>query len=171
MKVRSVKANNRARRLELTTARGTRHFPYAQLRPAPTAGNRLKTVFVDRELAREGVTYCLEDGTEQSVLLDEVLFFNQEPEFMRELLVRRASAIAAKLLEETPLSIRGVARLLGTNSAQIKRLADPNTTANHLENVLALLHVLDAEIEVRVTPRHGKPESISVPLPGEVVPT
>ncbi len=168
MKVKSVKANNRARRLELTTSRGVHHFPYAQLDPVPTSDNRIEDVFVDREIAREGVTYRLEDGAEQSLLLDQVLFFNHEPDYMRELLVRKASALAGRLLQETPLSTRAVARLLATNSAQVNRLADPNTTTNHLENVLALLHVLDAEIELRVTPRDGTSESISVPLPGEV---
>ena len=168
MKVKSVKANNRARRLELTCASGTHHFPYAQLRPAPSASNPLVEVFVDAELAREGVTYRLRDGAEQSLLLDEVLFFNQEPEYMRELIVREASALAGRLLSETPLSGRAIARQLGTTSAQIKRLADPNQTTNRLENVLALLHVLDARIELRVVPRGKKPQRIVVPRPGKM---
>ena len=110
MKVQKVKANNRAKRLELTTRRGVYHFPYAQLRPCPGTDNKIVTVDVDAELAREGVTYTLQDGSEQSVLLDEVLYFNEEPAFMRQLLLRQASAMAAKLLGRTPLSRRQIAK-------------------------------------------------------------
>ena len=152
MKVRGVKFNNRAKQLELTTYAGAMFpFPYARLKPQPTRSNPLVDVHVDRELAREAVTYRLRGGEEQSVLLDEVLHHNEDPNYMLRLLQHQLSVEAQKHLKTTDLSLRAIARVLRTSPAQIYRLVDPANTTKNLNNLIKLLQVLGVKVDVKLS--------------------
>ena len=68
MKIDDVKANNRRRGFEVRVrGKGVLFFPYARLPHAPEPGNRVVDVYADPELGHEGLTYRLEDGTEDSM--------------------------------------------------------------------------------------------------------
>jgi len=152
MKVRSVTTNNRASQLELTTYSGKSYaFPYAELRPSPNTDDPIREAYVDKELAREAVTYVLESGKEQSLLLDQVLHFNEEPNYMLKVLMHQLSVEAQRRLKTTKLSRRTLARLLRTSPAQIYRLADPAYTKKNLNKLVNLLQVLGAKVDVKVS--------------------
>src|SRR2546429_4511040 len=56
-------------------------FPYTTLfrsDPRPSAKNRIRAVYVDKELASEAVTYILESGDEGSVHIDHALEYRSE---------------------------------------------------------------------------------------------
>ena len=158
MKIQSVVANNRRRAFEVRTRRGTLVFPYSRAVPAPASADRIEEVYVDPELGREGFTYRLASGAEGSVHLDGVLEYNEDPSYMAELALYRLTLEAKKRFDTSGVSAREVARLLGTSPTQLYRLLDPTNYAKSLKQLVALLYLLGAEVELEVrnrTQRHA----------------
>jgi hypothetical protein len=150
VKITSVVANNRKKAFEVRTRRGEWLFPYGKSEPSPTEADPLVEVFIDPELGREGFTYLLASGAEGSVHIDHVLDYNEEPGYMRDLLLYNLSVEALKRLEASPLSRREIIRRLGTSPAQFYRLIDPTNYRKSVDKMLVLLQVLDCEVEVVV---------------------
>src|SRR5687767_11155930 len=68
MKIHRVLVNHRKAQLELVLRSGKVFpFPFAKLRPRPSAKDRVREVYVDQELGSEAVTYVLASGAEGSV--------------------------------------------------------------------------------------------------------
>jgi hypothetical protein len=150
VKITSVTANNRKRAFEVKTRRGQWAFPYSKAEPAPTSSDPLVELYIDPELGREGFTYLLASGAEGSVLMDHVLDYNEEPGYMRDLLLYNLTVEALDRLEASPLSKREIIRRLGTSPAQFYRLIDPTNYRKSVDKLLSLLQVLDCEVEVIV---------------------
>ncbi len=155
MKITSVVANNRKRAFEVRTRRGEWLFPYGKAEPSPTASDPLVEVFVDPELGREGFTYLLASGAEGSVHIDHVLDYNEEPGYMRDLLLYNLTVEALERLETSALSRREIIRRLGTSPAQFYRLIDPTNYRKSVDKLLALLQVLDCEVDLVVRDRRS----------------
>ena len=153
MKIQSVVANNRKRVFEVDTRRDTYLFPYAQATPSPSADDRIVELYVDPEIGREGFTYCLASGAEGTVHIDAVLEYNEDPSYMAELTLYRLTLEAKGRFERSELSAREVARLLHTSPAQLYRLLDPTNYAKSLKQLVSLLYLLGAEVEVEVRNR------------------
>jgi DNA-binding TFAR19-related protein (PDSD5 family) len=156
MKIRRVRANHRSGRLELITYSGNVYpVPYVKLAPRPRPGNRLLRVHVDMELGREAVTYELESGEEGSVHIDQALEYNQDPTYLAELLVHKLTVEARRRIEASGLSRRELARRLRTSVPQLYRLLDPTNTTKSISQLVSLLHVLDCDVQLVVTPRNA----------------
>lgn len=153
MKIQSVVANNRRRAFEVQTRRETFVFPYLKATPTPSADDRIAEVYVDPELGREGFTYRLASGAEGSVHIDAVLEYNEDPSYMAELTLYRLTLEAKERYESSGLSAREVARLLDTSPTQLYRLLDPTNYAKSLKQLVSLLYLLGAEVEVEVRNR------------------
>ena len=153
MKITSVTANNRRRAFEVTTRHEQWTFPYSKAEPPPMPADPMVELYIDAELGREGFTYRLASGAEGSVLMDHVLDYNEEPGYMRDLLLYNLTVEALKRLETSPLSRREIIRRLGTSPAQFYRLTDPTNYRKSVDKMLALLQVLGCEVEVTVRAR------------------
>ena len=153
MKIGAVVANNRKKAFEVRTHARSYPFPYALLRLRPTRENRVREVYADDELGREGFTYRLEDGTEDTVPMDAVLEYNRDPDYMTELLLHKLTLEAQAALDESDLSKRELIRRLGTSPSQLYRLLDPAYHAKSVGQMVALLHLLGRRVDVVVTPR------------------
>ena len=153
MKIRSVAANNRKRRLELRVYSGAMYpFPYAKLDPPPDRGNPIVEVQVDPELGKEAVTYILASGDEGSVHIDDALDYNQDPAYLCELLMHQLTVEAIQQVKRARLSRREVARRLKTSVPQLYRLLDPANSSKSLKQLVELLHVLGCDVKVEVKP-------------------
>lgn len=154
MKIVAIDLDNRKRQFEVR-ARGGRvfKFPYAKAMPTPTAQDRIVEAFVDPELGREAFTYRLSSGREGSVPMDAVLEYNEDPSHMAELALYRLTLEAQARLEKSGMSVRQVARSLGTSPAQLYRLLDPTNSTKSLKQMVALLHILGAEVSLEVKTR------------------
>jgi hypothetical protein len=150
VKVIAVTANNRKKAFEVKTRRGQWLFPYSKAEPPPTESDPLVELFIDPELGREGFTYFLASGAEGSVMVDHVLDYNEEPGYMRDLLLHNLTAEALDRIDASALSKREIIRRLGTSPAQFYRLIDPTNYRKSVDKMLALLQVLDCEVEVIV---------------------
>ena len=153
MKIRSVNPNNRKHAFEVGTWRQPYLFPFSKTTPTPSTQNPVVVVVVDKELGREAFTYKLESGDEGTVHIDQVLEYNQDPTYMRDLLLYKLTIEAQKQVEGSQLSKREIIRRLGTSAAQFYRLLDSTNYRKSVDKMLSLLHVLDCEIDLVVRPK------------------
>jgi len=151
MKIKSARANNRRKAFEVRTHAKSLLFPYAKADPRPTADDPVEEVRVDKELGREAFVYVLQSGTEGTIHVDQVLEYNQDPGYLRDLLLYRLTLEAQKRVEESALPKREIIRRLGTSAAQFYRLLDQTNYRKSVDQVLNLLHVLDCDVDLVVT--------------------
>ena len=85
------------------------------------------------------------------MLLDDWVFdYNEEPGYMRDLLLHNLTCEALNRLETTSLSKREIIRRLGTSPAQFYRLIDTTNYRKSVDKMLSLLQVLGCEVDVTV---------------------
>lgn len=150
MKIRSATPNNRKKAFIVKTSSKVLQLPYAKADPQPTAEDPIVRVTVDNELGREGFTFVLRSGKEGAVHLDQVLEYNQDPRYLRNLLLYKLTIEAQKRVEATPLSKREIVRRLGTSASQFYRLLDQKNYQKSVDQLLSLLHVLDCDVDLLV---------------------
>ncbi len=155
MKIRSVSANSRSKSIGVRTAAKDLSYPFAKLDPAPGPADRIREVFVDEEIAREGFSYVLESGRGGTVHVEQVLEYNRDPGFLRDALLYRLTLEAAKRVEASPVSRREIVRRLGTSAAQFYRLLDPRNLRKSVDQMLRLLAVLECEVDLVVRARRA----------------
>ena len=148
MKIRSVAANNRRRAFEVRVGSRLLPFPYAKADPRPTSGDTVRELGVDEEVGREAFWYVLASGTKGYVHAEQVLEYNQDPSYMRDQLLYQLTLEAQRQLEKNPLAKREIIRRLGTSAAQFYRLLDQTNYRKSIDQVLALLQVLNCEVEL-----------------------
>jgi hypothetical protein len=156
MKIRSVTANNRRKAFEVETRNEVLLFPYVRLRLKPTPENRVSEVYADPELGHEAFTYVLDSGEEDTIHLDEVLEYNEDPDYLRNLLLYKLTLEAQERVRASPLSKREIIRRLSTSASQFYRLLDSANSSKSVGQLLALLHVLDCDVDLVVRKRRRR---------------
>lgn len=155
MKLRAVGFNNHRKVFEVRSASRTLTFPYTKADPQPGSSDRVVRAYVDAELAREAFVYVLKSGREGTIHIDQVLEYNQDPTYMRDLLLYKLTLEAQKRIESSPVSKREIIRRLGTSAAQLYRLLDQTNYRKSMDHMLALLHVLDCDVSFVIRSRKG----------------
>lgn len=150
MKIRAVKVNNRRKAFEVMTPKQRLTFPFARLEVQPRPDDPVTQVFVDKELGSEGFTYVLASGQEGTVHIEEVLEYNQDPNYLRDLLLYRLTLEAQQRIAATPLARREIIRRLGTSPTQLYRLLDQTNYRKSVDQMLRLLQVLDCDVDLVV---------------------
>ena len=107
-------------------------------------------VFADPELGYEGFTYHLESGKEETMHLDHVLEYNQDPNYLTDLLLYKLTLQAKGQLAKRCLSIRELARRLETSPTQLYRLLEPTNYRKSVRQMLSLLYLLACEVDLVV---------------------
>jgi DNA-binding TFAR19-related protein (PDSD5 family) len=160
MKIKKVFANNRKKTFELDVDGEHLIFPYAKLRLKPDTNNRVADVRVDPELGNEAFTYTLENGDEDSIHSDQVLEYNKDPNYMRDMLLYKLTIEAQKRLRTSSLSRREIVRRLGTSASQLYRLLDQTNYKKSIDQMLSLLTVLNCDVDLIVKQdKSGKQQS------------
>jgi len=153
VKIRSVSVNRRRNVVAVKTSRQTYPFPFARLDPAPTPANQIVECAVDAELASEAFSYRLRSGRGGTVHIEQVLEANEDPRYMRDVLLYRLTVEARARMKTSPLSKRELARRLETSLTQLYRLLDQTNYRKSVDQVLALLRVLDCDVDFVVRKR------------------
>ena len=153
MKIRNVAANNRRKAFEVGLRNDVLLFPYARLRVKPTRENRVVEAYPDAEAGREAFTYVLANGDEDTLHVDEVLEYNEDPDYLRDLLLYKLTLEVQTRVAASNLSKRELIRRLGTSASQFYRLLDQTNDSKSVGQLLALLHVLDCKVDLVVTKR------------------
>ena len=150
MKIRAVKHNNRKKTFEIRTSAKTLVLPFSQADPTPTVEDPVRESVVDEEAGREAFTYVLDSGRSGTVHVEQVLEYNQDPSYLRNLLLYRLTIEAQKRANASPLSKRELVRRLGTSATQLYRILDQTNYRKSVDQVLALLQVLNCEVDLIV---------------------
>ncbi len=153
MKIRSVAHNNRKRTFEVRTGKKILVLPFSKVEPMPSSDDPIVRLFVDPEAGREAFSYVLNSGRAGTVHVEQVLEYNQDSAYLRDLLLYRLTLEAQKRIAKTPLSRREVVRRLGTSASQLYRLLDQTNYRKSLDQMVALLQVLNCEIDLVVRPK------------------
>lgn len=153
MKIRAVRVNGRRRAFEVRLPSQVLFFPFVCCDPAPSAKDPVVACRIDPEIAREGFTYALASGHEGTVHVEQVLEHNQDPGYLRAMLLYRLTLAAQERLQQSGLAKREVARLLGTSQAQLYRLLDQTNTRKSVDQMLGLLQVLHCDVDFVISER------------------
>ena len=149
MKIRSVRHNNRKRVFEIGTSTKTLVFPFSKAKPVPTMQDPIRELFVDQEAGREAFTYILHSGRTGTVHVGKC------SNTIRIRIPPESSALPVdhrgpEANQESPLSKREIVRQLGTSAAQLYRLLDQTNYRKSVDQLLALLQVLNCDVDLVV---------------------
>lgn len=150
MKIRSVRHNNRKKAFEVRTSTRKLVFPFSRAEPTPSIHDPITELFVDQDAGREAFTYALHSGRSGTVHVEQVLEYNRDPTYLRDLLLYRLTLEAQKRVAKSPLSKREIVRRLGTSAAQLYRLLDQTNYRKSVDQVVALLQVLNCDVDLVV---------------------
>lgn len=150
MRIRSVRFNNRRKSFDVGASGKTFVFPYVKAAPSPTSDDPVTRVFVDKELSGEGFTYELQSGKTGTVHVEQVLEYNRDPNYLRDLMLYRLTVEAQRRIAESPLSKREIIRRLGTSATQFYRLLDQTNYKKSIDQLVSLLQLLECDIDLVV---------------------
>ena len=150
MKIRSVSFNNKRKSFEIKVSKKTYSFPYSKAKPQPRSEDPVVRVYIDRELGGEAFGYELGSGEIGTVHMEQVLDYNQDPSYLRDLLLYKLTLEAQRRVASTPLAKREIIRRLGTSATQLYRLLDQTNYKKSVDQLVSLLQVLDCEVDLIV---------------------
>ena len=105
----------------------------------------------------------MRSSNEGTVHIEQVLDYNRDPGYLRDLLLYKLTLEAQKRIAASSLSKREITRRLGTSAAQFYRLVDQTNYRKSVDQLLSLLQVLDCDVdfvaEVRRPPRPRVPQA------------
>ncbi len=153
MKIIRVLPNNRKRSFLVECGKGMLEFPFSCLDLIPSQEDPVVEVFVDSELADRGFTYRLQSGKEASIMLDQVLYQNQDGDFIRELTLHNLTVKALRIVEQERIPKRQLARRLKTSPRQLYRLLDTAFYGKTIDQMLKLLTALGYNVEFNLKKR------------------
>lgn len=108
----------------------------------------MQVVFPDAEIGNTGFTYTLTSGQEDTILLDQVLEYSKDPEFLRQAMLFKMTIQAQKRMRELAVSKREVIRRMGATPTQFYRLIDQKNTRKTIDQMVRLLTALDCSVEI-----------------------
>lgn len=123
------------------------------MRLVPSTDNKIREVYVDKELGNTAVTYILESGEEDSIHLDAFLDYNKDPEYMAKIMLYKLTLTALELVKNSCLSKREIARKLNTSPAQLYRLLNTANYSKTIDQMVTLLASLGYEVNFNLTYR------------------
>ena len=150
MKIRSVAFNNKRKDFEVKVSGRKYTFPYVKARPSPTSDDQVVRVYVDKELGGEGFTYELQSGKSGTVHVEQVLEYNRDPNYLRDLMLYKLTVEAQTRMADGALSKRAIVRRIGTSATQLYRLLDQTNYKKSLDQLVALLQLLECDVDLIV---------------------
>ena len=156
MKIKSVSVNNRSRSFSVESDKGRFNYPYSRLILKPSKNDPIARVYVDRELGSRGYTYVLKSGKEDSIMLDQVLEYSKEPEYMLNMLRYKLSVLAEKLAGKKGVRKREISRRMRTSPGQLYRLLKPENDNKTIDQLIKLFAALDCRVKIQVSRVDGK---------------
>ena len=150
MKIKSVSCNNKRRVFEVKTSRKTYAFPYVKAEPEPASHDQVVRAYADKELGKEGFTYVLQSGKTGTIHIEQVLDYNRDPNYLRDLLLYKLTLEAQRRIAESPLSKREIVRRLGTSATQLYRLLDQTNYRKSVDQLVSLLQLMECDVDVVV---------------------
>jgi len=155
MKVSRVRVNNRKKAFEVQIDGRGFSFPFAHLEVRPGPEDRITEVHVDEEIGGEGFSCRLASGAEGTVHGEQVLEYNEDPNYLADLLLYRLTLEARRRVEASALSKRELIRRLGMSPSQLYRLLDTTNDTKSLNRLISLFRVLGYTVRLQLIAQDG----------------
>jgi hypothetical protein len=153
MTIRAVSSNNHRKAFRVSAGAASYWYPYARVKPAPSSVDPVTIVAVDAELGREAFTFTLASGQEGTVHVEQVLDYNKDPGYLRDMLLYELTLQAQQRVASSPLSKRELIRRMKTSPRQFYRLLDQTCTGKSLDQLIKLFTVLECDVQMKIGPR------------------
>ena len=150
MKIKSVSFNNKRKDFEVRASSKMYVFPYVKADPRPTSDDQVARAYVDKELGGDGFTYKLQSGKTGTVHVEQVLEYNRDPNYLRDVMLYKLTLEAQRRIAQSPLSKREIVRRLGTSATQLYRLLDQTNYKKSVDQLVSLLQLLECDVELVV---------------------
>jgi predicted XRE-type DNA-binding protein len=150
MKITTVVANARKRCFIVTIKGRAYEFPYSYLKHKPSTNNPVVQLSPDADAGNEAFSYKLKNGKRDTILAEQILLLNQDPEIVRKELLYTLTCQAQDLIKNRGLSKRSVARLLAIQPAQLYRLLDQTFYGKTIDQMVRLFSALGEQVEIRI---------------------
>jgi predicted XRE-type DNA-binding protein len=150
MKISSVFGNARKRCFIVSIKGKEYEFPYSYLDHKPSAKNPLVYATPDKEVNSEAFNYMLKNGKIETILAEQVLYYNRDPEIIRKQLLYQLTCQAQTLIKNRKLSKRYVARLLAIQPAQLYRLLNQTFYGKTIDQMVRLFACLGEQVEIKL---------------------
>ena len=85
-----------------------------------------------------------------------MLEYNEDPNYLRDQLLYKLTVEAQQRVAASELSKREIIRRLGTSASQFYRILDQTNYRKSVGQLLAVLHILDCDVDVVVKSRRRK---------------
>lgn len=118
--------------------------------PKPVPGDHVVRAYADKELGHEGFTYELQSGKKGTIHIEQILEYNRDPNYLRDLLLYKLTLEAQKRIAESSLSKREIVRRLDTSATQLYRLLDRTNYKKSVDQLVSLLQLLEYDVDVVV---------------------
>ena len=149
MKIRSVRFNNKRKDFQVALSGKKYAFPYVKASPSPKSDDPVTRVYVDRELGGEGFSYELQSGKTGTVHAEQVLEYNRDPNYLRDLMLYKLTLEAQRRIADSPLSKREI--IGGSALPQLSyRLLDQTYYKKSLDQLVSLLQLLECDVDLVV---------------------
>ena len=152
-KIEAVSVNRRKKAFEFHVGSDVLVYSFSRADPPPSTQDPVLSVEVYDIFGGE-IRYTLASGRMGVVHLEEVLHDNGDPDHHRRLLLNQLTMEARNRIWIGSRSKREIIRRLGTSASQPSRLLDPSNERKSLDRMVALLYVLDCELEIVVRVRN-----------------
>jgi predicted XRE-type DNA-binding protein len=152
MKIENVSYNNKKQGFEVTIQGRILSFPYVKALPFIETRVTVSRVWIDTEIASEGFSFLHGLNQEETVHIEQVLEYNKDPGYLRDLLVYKLTIEAQQRLTKSRLGRREIIRRLGTSPAQLYRLLDQTNKKKSIDKLVELLAVLGCIVDMNVLP-------------------
>jgi hypothetical protein len=150
MKISRVVAYPRRACFIITIKNKRYEFPFAYLKHRPNSRNPVVVVHPDMEVGSEAFFYRLKNGKSDTVLAEQVLHYNRDPEVIRKELLYQLSCQAQDLIQRRGVSKRSVARQLAVQPTHLYRLLDQTFYGKTIDQMVRLFASLGEQIEIKV---------------------
>lgn len=127
-------------------------FAWIMAEVRPTRENKIIKAYLDPELGNQCLTYVLSSNPEEEhpIHIDNFLYYNREPNYMRDLLLYDLSNQAQELFKKSNLSKHEIIRRLKTSPSQLYRLLDQANSKKSIDEMLRLISVLGYTVELKI---------------------
>jgi hypothetical protein len=114
-------------------------------------GNRFASIAIENDLAEQGASFVLEDGTRGDFPADFVLYYS-DPTYQWSPINQLKRALKSKIAE-SKLSVRVLADALNTSPAQVVRLLKENQASKQFLQLSKLAQIAGYNIEITLKKR------------------
>jgi hypothetical protein len=114
-------------------------------------GNRFASIAIENDLAEQGASFVLEDGTRGDFPADFVLYYS-DPTYQWSPINQLKRTLKSKIAE-SKLSVRVLADALNTSPAQVVRLLKENQASKQFLQLSKLAQIAGYNIEITLKKR------------------